>query len=91
MASLNTSLSYHQRHQWGNDKYYATVSRTTASTASFLVVEHKGKHPITHGLPNPVGNHKNIFSVINMANSLQLLWLQLQRHSFIEYGHFILM
>ena len=84
MASLNTSLSstfnliYHQRHQRGNNKYYITVSRTTASTASFLVVEHKGKHPITHGLPNPVGNHKNIFSVINIANSLQLLWLHLQ-------------
>jgi len=68
MASLNMLLSYHQRHKWGNDKYYTTVSRTTASTALLFVVEHKGKRLITHGLPNPVGNH-NIFSVINMANS----------------------
>ena len=87
-GSLNTSLSqtfnliYHQRHQRGNDKYYTTVSRATASTALFLVVEHKGERLVTH----QPANHKNIFSVINMANSLQLFWLQLQRHGFIERG-----
>jgi len=42
MASLNMSLSYHQRHKQGNDKYCTTVSRTTASTVSFHVVEDKG-------------------------------------------------
>ena len=30
------------RYQQGNNKYYTTVSRATAGTASFLVVEHKG-------------------------------------------------
>jgi len=48
MASLNMLLSYHQRHQWGNDKYCTTVSRTTASTALLFVVEHKGKRLLTH-------------------------------------------
>ena len=95
MASLNTSLSstfnliYHQRHQRGNNKYCTTVSRDTASTASFLVVEHKGERLVTHRLAKPFRQpQKRIFSVINMANNLQLLWLQLQRHGFIECGHF---
>jgi len=85
VAFVDFQPDLYRRHQRGSDKYYTRVSRTTASTASFLVVEHKGKRLVTHRLAKLY--HKNIFSVINMANSLQLLWLQLQRHGFIERGH----
>jgi len=79
------------REREERDGFPERVAFVSSKTqAGKRVVEHKGERLVTHELPNPVGNHKNIFSIINMANSLQLLWLQLQRHGFIKRGHLIL-
>ena len=83
MASLNMSLCRLStwsiiRHQQGNTKYYTTVSRNTASTASFLVVKLKGERLVTHRLAKPCRQpQKHLAAALASASKT---WFQIIMH-----------